>query len=94
VSSLCAFGRKQDFALQKARETIGVRSTAKTWNLTTHQIDPYVDDARDTVMGDLIGTELTSLLVFSAGVGELVEGDPRKNLTGDPWARVRCSSPT
>src|ERR1700689_4723532 len=26
---------------------IGVRFTVRTWNLTTHQIDPDVDEARD-----------------------------------------------
>ncbi len=114
VSSLYAYGRKQDFAMQKARETInernhlrmwlsplvyqgkpvwigqvsrdiGVRMTLKTWNLTTHKIDPDIDDARDTVMGDLIGTGYVPKL----GLMKLLEPStaemPHKNLTGDPW---------
>ena len=32
---------------------IGVRFTPKTWNLTTHQIDPNVDEARDYVLDNL-----------------------------------------
>src|SRR5262249_37770576 len=83
VSALYVGGRSQDFALQKARQTInqrlhlrlwitpfrlegkpvwigqvsrdiGVRFTSKTWNLTTHRIDPDVDDARDYVLDDLM----------------------------------------
>src|SRR5262249_21428340 len=83
VSPLFVTGRSQDFALQKARQTInqrlhlrlwttplrfqgkpvwigqvsrdiGVRFTLKTWNLTTHKIDPDVDDARDFVLDDLM----------------------------------------
>jgi hypothetical protein len=30
-----------------------VRFTWRTWNLTTHRIDPDVDEARDYVMEDL-----------------------------------------
>jgi hypothetical protein len=33
---------------------IGVRFTLRTWNLTTHKIDPDVDDARDYVLDDLM----------------------------------------
>ncbi len=83
MSALHVFGRSQDFALQKARQTInerlhlrlwltplrfqgkpvwigqisrdiGVRFTPKTWNLTTHKIDPDVDDARDYLLDDLM----------------------------------------
>ncbi|MGC2304012.1 LssY C-terminal domain-containing protein, partial [Candidatus Binatus sp.] len=35
---------------------IGVRFTPKTWNLTTHQIDPNVDEARDYVLDDLLAS--------------------------------------
>ena len=31
-----------------------MRFTLKTWNLTTHKIDPDVDDARDFVVDDLM----------------------------------------
>ena len=33
---------------------IGVRFTWRTWNLTTHKIDPDVDDARDYVLDYLM----------------------------------------
>ncbi|MGK4301946.1 LssY C-terminal domain-containing protein, partial [Klebsiella pneumoniae] len=33
---------------------IGVRFTWRTWNLTTHRIDPDVDEAREYVVEDLM----------------------------------------
>jgi hypothetical protein len=36
---------------------IGVRFTLRTWNLTTHRIDPEVDEARDYVIEDLLEAE-------------------------------------
>jgi LssY C-terminus len=114
VSSLYVLGRSQDFALQKARQTInerlhlrlwmtalrfqgqpvwigqvsrdiGVRFTLKTWNLTTHKIEPAVDEARDYVLDDLMKAGRVSLVAYVAG-GPLCERTaPRHNLTGDPY---------
>ncbi|MFL5329415.1 MAG: LssY C-terminal domain-containing protein [Gemmataceae bacterium] len=114
VSSLYAFGRNQDFALQKARQTInerlhlrlwltdlrldglpvwvgqisrdiGVRFTYKTWNLTTHKIDPDVDDARDYVLDYLLESGRVSHVGYVPGVGAADRDAPRHNLTGDPY---------
>ena len=114
VSSLYAFGRSQDFALQKARQTInerlhlrlwltelrldgrsvwvgqisrdiGVRFTWKTWNLTTHKIDPDVDDARDYVLDYLLESGRVSCVGYVPGVGQAPKNAPRHNLTGDPY---------
>ena len=114
VSSLYVFGRCQDFALQKARQTInqrlhlrlwmmplrfqgkpvwlgqisrdiGVRFTPKTWNLTTHRIDPNVDDARDYLLDDLMEGGRVSHVGFVSGVGAAARLAPRHNLTGDPY---------
>ena len=46
---------------------IGVRFTPKTWNLTTHQIDPDVDEARDYVLDNLLGTGRVARLGFVMG---------------------------
>jgi hypothetical protein len=110
VSSLYLFDRPQDFALQKARDTvnarnhlrlwytpwrvegkpvwvgqvsrdIGVRLTWKTWNLTTHKIDPDIDDSRDNVLGDLVQTGRVSAVGFVKGIHDR----PGRNLTGDPY---------
>lgn len=114
VSSLYFQGRSQDFALQKARETInerlhlrlwltplrfegkpvwvgqvsrdiGVRFTLKTWNLTTHKIDPDVDDARDYVLNYLLEGGRVARIGYVAGVGAATPAAPRHNLTGDPY---------
>ncbi|HNV85803.1 MAG TPA: LssY C-terminal domain-containing protein [Candidatus Omnitrophota bacterium] len=64
---------------------IGVRFTLKTWNLTTHKIDPYVDDARDYVIQDLASVEKVVHYGFAGGVGVSTKEKPGKNLTGDPY---------
>lgn len=64
---------------------IGVRMTLKTWNLTTHKIDPDVDDARDYVLDDLLESGRVSLIGYVAGVGTAERTAPRHNLTGDPY---------
>ena len=114
VSPLYLFGRSQDFALQRIRESInerlhlrlwmtelrydgkpvwvgqvsrdiGVRFTLKTWNLTTHRIDPDVDESRDYVLEDLIEAERVEKIGYVPGVGECCKTSPRYNLTGDPY---------
>jgi hypothetical protein len=114
VSSLYLYGRKQDFAMQKARDTIdernhmrlwlapfehegqpvwvgqvsrdiGVRFTTKAWNLTTHKIDPNVDDARENVVGDLIEVERADKVGYVRSVLRVDKENPGRNLTGDPY---------
>ena len=114
VSSLYVGGRSQDFALQKARQTInerlhlrlwatplrfegkpvwigqvsrdiGVRFTLKTWNLTTHKIDPDVDDARDYVLDDLLNSGHVERVGYIPGCCVAERTAPRRNLTGDPY---------
>jgi hypothetical protein len=64
---------------------IGVRFTPKTWNLTTHQIDPNVDEARDYVLDDLLASRRVARLGFVPGVQPALVTAPRRNLTGDPY---------
>jgi hypothetical protein len=114
VSALYVDGHCQDFALQKARETInerlhlrlwltplrfqgrpvwigqisrdiGVRFTLKTWNLTTHKIDPDVDDARDYLLDSLLEGGHVSLVAYVPGVEAADRSAPRHNLTGDAY---------
>ncbi|MBI3407233.1 MAG: LssY C-terminal domain-containing protein [Planctomycetes bacterium] len=114
VSALFVAGRSQDFALQKARQTInqrlhlrlwmtplrfqgkpvwigqvsrdiGVRFTLRTWNLTTHKIDPDVDDARDYVLDDLMESGRVARVGYVAGVEAALRTAPRHNLTGDSY---------
>src|SRR5262249_17712711 len=114
VSSLYVEGRCQDFALQRARQTInerlhlrlwttplrfqgqpvwigqvsrdiGVRFTWRTWNLTTHRIDPDVDEARDYVVEDLLQAGRIELVGYLDGVGRRDAAGPRRNLSGAPY---------
>jgi len=64
---------------------IGVRFTPRTWNLTTHKIDPDVDDARDYVLDDLMESGHVSHVARVAGAGAATRSAPRHNLTGDPY---------
>ena len=114
VSALFLFGRSQDFALQRIRDSInerlhlrlwatplryqgqcvwigqvsrdiGVRFTWRTWNLTTHRIDPDVDEARDYVVEDLMHIGRLDMAGYVDGVGACDQAAPRRNLTGDPY---------
>ena len=64
---------------------IGVRFTLKTWNLTTHQIDPDVDEARNYVLDNLLVGGHVARLGFVSGVQAAPTTMPRRNLTGDPY---------
>ena len=112
VSALYVYGRGQDVALQKARDTIhernhlrlwmtplrlngkavwvgqisrdiGVRFTRKT--ITTHKIDPDVDEARNYLLQDLWYSQVLAQYSYVAGVGAAAYSEPRGNLTGDPY---------
>jgi hypothetical protein len=114
VSALYLYGRSQDFALQRIRQSInerlhlrlwatplrfqglpvwigqisrdiGVRFTWRTWNLTTHRIDPDVDEARDYVIEDLLEAERLEMAGYLEGVGVCDANLPRTNLTGDHY---------
>ncbi len=64
---------------------IGVRFTWRTWNLTTHRIDPDIDDARDYVIEDLLGSGHLERMGYVEGVEVSDRDAPRRNLCGDPY---------
>jgi len=64
---------------------IGVQFTLRTWNLTTHKIDPDVDDARDYVLDDLMHHGRVAQVGYVRGVGAAPQTMPRQNLTGDSY---------
>jgi hypothetical protein len=64
---------------------IGVKFTPTTWYLTTHKIDPNLDDARDYLLADLIEIQKSSRFGFIKNVALEKSTDPKKNLTGDPY---------
>jgi hypothetical protein len=62
---------------------IGVRLTKKT--ITTHKIDPEVDDARWYLMQDMFYSQSLQRFAFAHGVGAATPEAPRGNYTGDPY---------
>ena len=62
---------------------IGVRFTAKT--ITTHKIDPNVDETREYLIEDLAYAQSLAKIGFVRGVGAASYDEPRGNLTGDPY---------
>jgi len=64
---------------------IGSRFTTKSKTLTTHRIDPNVDDTRAALVQDFIYAQALSAYARVGGVGFVPPEEPRGNLTGDPW---------
>jgi hypothetical protein len=62
---------------------IGVRWTKKT--ITTHKIDPDVDETREFLLEDLAYAQALQKFAYTGGVGEVSMDQPSGNLTGDPW---------
>ncbi|MBW2193629.1 MAG: LssY C-terminal domain-containing protein [Deltaproteobacteria bacterium] len=112
VSGLFVFGRRQDVAFQRTRETIHERNHLRLWlspwrfedkpvwvgqisrdigvrftwkTITTHKIDPDVDETRDFLLQDLLYAQGLEKVAFVKGVGPAPISNPRKNLTGDPY---------
>lgn len=78
------FQAKSVWVGQVSRD-IGVRFTWKTWNLSTHRVDPDVDESRDYVIEDLLQVGRVEATGYVDGVGACDAADPRRNLTGDPY---------
>jgi hypothetical protein len=77
--------RDQPVWIGQVSRDIGVRFTPRTWNLTTHRIDPDVDEARDYVIDGLVTGGYVSLAGYVGGVDAAPATSPRRNLTGDPY---------
>lgn len=64
---------------------IGVKFTLKTWYMTTHKIDPNLDDSRDYLLADLLESQKVSGYGFSENTALKDSTRPKKNLTNDPY---------
>jgi hypothetical protein len=64
---------------------IGSRITTKSSTLTTHKIDPAVDESRNYLILDLVYAHAVSAYGFTWGVGKSTSENPGRNLTGDPY---------
>ena len=68
---------------------IGSRLTIHTPTLTTHKIDPDVDEARDALMEDMAYSQSLAKMGLVEGVGAAARSAPRENLT-DPVLHRRA----
>jgi hypothetical protein len=64
---------------------IGVKLTTKSATLTTHVIDPEIDESRQYVLQGLLARGLVVQFAYTAGVGAAPRDAPRRNLTDDPY---------
>jgi hypothetical protein len=64
---------------------IGVKATSKSPTLTTHIIDPNVDESRQFVLQSLLHHEAVQWFALARGVGPASRDQPRYNLTDDPY---------
>ena len=114
ISPLYVFGRPQDLALQRARNTILQRNHLRLWlapfrfngrsvwigqvsrdisikptllstTLTTHVIDPNIDEAREHLLQSLLVAGVVARFAFVAGIPPAAEDNPHTNLTEDPY---------
>ena len=82
----CFSGRTRRCDRHRPRQIsrdIGVRLTRRT--LTTHAIDPDVDETRWYLLQDLFFSEALERFGLVAGVGAAPQDRPRHNYTGDPY---------
>jgi len=64
---------------------IGSRITTKSKTLTTHRIDPDVDETRASLIQDFLYAQALAVFGLAPGVGPISIEEPRGNLTGDPF---------
>ena len=64
---------------------IGVKFTLKSPTISTHVIDPDVDEARRYFVEDLAYSQALAKVGYVKGVGLVSKEAPRMNLVGDPY---------
>lgn len=64
---------------------IGVKFTDQSITLTTHVIDPAVDEAREYLLQSLLTRESVERFGFLRATAPAPVEQPRRNLTGDPY---------
>ena len=77
--------RERPVWIGQVSRDIGVRFTWRTWNLTTHRVDPDVDESRDYIIEDLLQAQRIEAAAYVDGVTATIGNEMRHNLTGDPY---------
>ena len=78
------FRGKKVFVGQISRD-IGVKFTLKSPTISTHVIDPDVDEARRYIVEDLAYSQALAVFGYVKGVGVVNKEAPQMNLVGDPF---------
>ena len=78
------FRGQKVFVGQISRD-IGVKFTLKSPTISTHVIDPDVDEARRYFLEDLAYSQALARCGFVKGIGVVTKEAPRMNLVGDPF---------
>jgi hypothetical protein len=78
------FHGKEVWVGQISRD-IGVKYTLKSPTISTHVIDPDVDEARRYLLEDLVFSQALNRIGYVKGVGAISRDAPRFNLVGDPY---------
>jgi len=64
---------------------IAVKATTRSPTLTTHVIDPNVDEAREHLLQSLLVAGTIERFAFVGGMPPVSASQPRRNLTDDPY---------
>jgi hypothetical protein len=64
---------------------VGIKLTPHSPTLTTHVIDPEVDETRQYLLQSLLARGFVTRFAFAAGVGAAAPDAPRRNLSEDPY---------
>ncbi|GGO87001.1 hypothetical protein GCM10011348_39170 [Marinobacterium nitratireducens] len=75
----------KDVWIGQISRDIGVRFTLRSPTLTTHKIDPDIDETRTAFIEDMLFSQGLSRIGFIEGVGARSPSAPGENLTGDPY---------
>jgi hypothetical protein len=75
--------RGQHVMMGQISRDIGTRITTKSPTLTTHRIDPDVDETRASLVQDFMFVRALAAYMNAGGVGAATPDAPRRNLTGD-----------
>jgi hypothetical protein len=78
------FRGQKVFVGQISRD-IGVKFTLKSPTISTHVIDPDVDEARRYFVEDMVYSQALARHGYVKGVGVVTREGPRMNLVGDPF---------
>lgn len=78
------FRGKEVYVGQISRD-IGVKFTLKSPTISTHVIDPDVDESRRYLVEDLLYSQALHRIGFVKGVGASSKAEPQLNLMGDPY---------